>query len=105
MTIYSHFDLYTMKTKYLIINARKATGLTQARFGKLFDASQPLVSGWEDGTRNPSRHHAEIAKIMLVCDWTESRRNAVAWLIQEGESALALSVAMGGEIPVKIGKA
>jgi transcriptional regulator with XRE-family HTH domain len=94
-----------MKPKYLLIKAREATGLTQARFGKLFDASQPLVSGWEDGTRKPSLHQAEIAKIMLVVLWTESRRHTVAWLIQEGESALALSVAMGGEIPGKIRKA
>lgn len=94
-----------MKTKYLLINARKATGLTQARFGKLFDASQPLVSGWEDGTRKPSRHQCEIAKIMLVVVWTDSRRHAVAWLIQEGESGLALAVAMGGDVPGKVGKA
>jgi transcriptional regulator with XRE-family HTH domain len=95
-----------MKIKYLLFNARKATGLSQARFGKLFDVSQPLVSGWEDSSRVPSRHQLEIAKIILAADWSgDQRYKAVAWLIQEGRSAHALAVAMGGEIPGKVMKA
>ena len=93
-----------MKRQYLLANARKATKLTQARFGKLFDASQPLVSGWEDGSRRPTIHQCNLAKLILVADWTDARRNAVAWLIQEGESGQALAVALGGEIPGKIEK-
>lgn len=89
-------------TSRLFLEARLNTELTQVRFGKLFGVSQPTVSAWEDGSRPCSKHEFEIAKKIKECPWDEDRRNMVNFLINEGDSATALLVAMGGEIPGKV---
>lgn len=92
------------KTARIAIKARESTGLTQARFGKLFDASQPLVSGWEDGSRKPTTLQIQLMERIDALIWYQELQQAVAFWIGEGNYAFALFLALGGPIPMAAGE-